>query len=437
MVQGRVDGTHPHRIAGVLMIMIMLTGCSYSRQEPGLFGRDTPTPSPTGGSTTAATTPPTSLGTSTPRQTNPDLPVAGERTWTAADGSQLTFRIAVHTLRRIQGATVLDWSITPLPGSAIKYGDPVPQDVLLGPVGDPLSFRLIDTDVHAVFRPLRNEAGGCLCTSQGPLQVGVTRIQQLAFPRLPGREDVGRKVEVDVPSVALFTQVFAPPIGSVLQPDRSPDLSRPATPDGVIRWTEAFNYPKSSGQRMRIGIIAVTASAEATSVTWSLWSISAGDGIGRVGAPPVTDPADAAVRRAVASGVRLQLRAKAPSTGEDLLLPWRDGLARTPECLCTDLQGWAPGLTEARRSVTMVTNLPPMPADIGTVQVVLPGLSPVARIQVEAAATPPPVRLTTGSPERWASGTFRTPPQLISAWPTPLPNEGMLPYFIGSTEPLR
>jgi hypothetical protein len=40
--------------------------------------------------------------------------VADERTWTSADGLQIQVRIAVHAVRRVGGATVLDWSVTPI-----------------------------------------------------------------------------------------------------------------------------------------------------------------------------------------------------------------------------------------------------------------------------------------------------------------------------------
>ena len=62
-------------------------------------------------------------------RSNPDLPVVGEAVWTSGEGLGLTVRIAVHAVRRIPGATVLDWSVTPLSGAGLNSGDAVPAVV--------------------------------------------------------------------------------------------------------------------------------------------------------------------------------------------------------------------------------------------------------------------------------------------------------------------
>jgi hypothetical protein len=94
----------------LLIVVCLITGCSYNRAEPGHFGRSI---------TRETTAPP--IRSVTPDKSvqtpNPDLPVIGEATWTSADGLDITMRLAVHAVRRVPGGTVLDWSVTPLHGS--------------------------------------------------------------------------------------------------------------------------------------------------------------------------------------------------------------------------------------------------------------------------------------------------------------------------------
>src|SRR3954452_2103532 len=105
------------RLAASLSVaVLLLSGCTYSTQEPGLF------PSPE--STSAARSPtPTQFP---PQRTNPKLPVAGERIWVSGGQIPVTMRIAVHDVRRVAGATVLDWSIAPLRAEGFRLGDALP-----------------------------------------------------------------------------------------------------------------------------------------------------------------------------------------------------------------------------------------------------------------------------------------------------------------------
>jgi hypothetical protein len=97
----------------LLLFACVVTGCSYDQVEPGLFGRSI---------TRETTAPP--IRPVTPEETlptpNPDLPVVGEAIWTSADGLDITMRLAVHPVRRVEGATVLDWSVTPLHGAGLR-----------------------------------------------------------------------------------------------------------------------------------------------------------------------------------------------------------------------------------------------------------------------------------------------------------------------------
>jgi hypothetical protein len=69
-------------LAALLTLACLVSGCSYARAEPGLFGQST---------TREATAPP--FRTLTPHERaqirNPDLPVVGEATWTSVDGLEL------------------------------------------------------------------------------------------------------------------------------------------------------------------------------------------------------------------------------------------------------------------------------------------------------------------------------------------------------------
>ncbi|HEY9289885.1 MAG TPA: hypothetical protein VIP98_01275 [Microlunatus sp.] len=435
-VGGRTRVCQRRMLVGVVLVIAALAGCTYSEREPGLFDEDEPSPTPNPGVPTA----PPPVHRSGPTPTNARLPLAGERSWTTTDGSELTFRIAVHTLRRMNDATVLDWSITTLPSGSLGYGDLIPATIPLGAADDPLSFRLIDGSAHRVYRPLRNDHTGCLCTTLGRLQVGVTALQQVVFPGLAADARVGRLLEVDIPTVALFTDVYAPPIGSAVRATDAPDLSRREEPAGAIRWTEAFTWPANSAQQLRIGIVSIRASERSTSVVWSIWNIGGASEHPKTAAP-ITDRVDSALSNQVASGLRLRL-SRRTATGDvvvDELLPWRTGPVAKSECLCTDLRGWAELLPPSHRTVTVITNLPALPPGIETVDVALPGLTPLRRVDVESPADRPRLAITRAQPTAgWrAPHPYRIRAWPTSDWPTPMPDASMLAHFTGSSELLR
>ena len=95
------------RLIGVIGVAAVLSaGCTYAKEEPGLFqNRATQSPS---------------IENTPPAPTNPELPVAAEAEWTTAEGLHISTRFAIHAVRRIQSATVVDWSVTPL--SSPGYG---------------------------------------------------------------------------------------------------------------------------------------------------------------------------------------------------------------------------------------------------------------------------------------------------------------------------
>ena len=87
------------RLVVVLTAACMVSaGCTYAEEEPGLFRN-------------RATQSPTIENTQPPAPTNPHLPVAAEAEWTTAEGLKISTRFAIHAVRRIQGATVVDVTI--------------------------------------------------------------------------------------------------------------------------------------------------------------------------------------------------------------------------------------------------------------------------------------------------------------------------------------
>jgi hypothetical protein len=99
--------------------------------------------------------PPATAAPPTPPATNPELPVLAEAVWTSADGLGVQVRIGVHAVRRISGATVLDWSVTPLAAPHLQPGDPVPAHLDLA-LSRPSDDRPLG--VHGRAPPVRRRA---------------------------------------------------------------------------------------------------------------------------------------------------------------------------------------------------------------------------------------------------------------------------------------
>ncbi|HKX15052.1 MAG TPA: hypothetical protein VJN19_07655, partial [Propionibacteriaceae bacterium] len=147
------------RLAAVIAATCVLSaGCTYAKEEPGLFG-------------SRATQSPSSENTRPPVPTNPELPVAGEAEWTTAEGLRVSTRFAIHAVRRIQGATVVDWSVTPLSAPGYGIGARLPSWVDLGlsrsSEGD-INMFLLEPAGGKVYRTLSHESRRlfrrCLCT---------------------------------------------------------------------------------------------------------------------------------------------------------------------------------------------------------------------------------------------------------------------------------
>lgn len=426
-------------VAVGLMVTVLLSGCTYNREEPGLFGRS---PDPT----TLSPPQPEPASVQPSHTINPNLPVVGQAVWDSADGTDVQLRIAVHAVRRIRGATVLDWSVTPLSKDGLGAGDPVPSGIKLGlsrhSTAD-INVFLVDGAAGRVYRPLTAMSGdqeGCLCTpiglAEGSLRIGETRLLQVAYPALP--PDVAT-VDVDITTVPMFANVPVTPVAQVPLATSPVDLARPADVTSVVDSTPVFRYSRS-GQRFLISIDAVVAGSGFTSIAWTIQSATAGDGLDFVDRPPFTEghsTSGQTINPTAASGPQLRL-GRGPAQRVRLMTARQAGPDKV-ECLCTDLRVWATALRSASQRASVVTNLGPLP--IGTQQVSLefPGLSDPFDVPV-TNATDATVLSAGPVPATSATWTLSQRDPIagwgVSRWPTPLPDSGQVGRYQATVERL-
>ena len=424
----------------VAAALLVVVGCTYSEREPGLLDRDTP--QPTAGPLSSKSPP-----TTTPLPVaNPELPVAGEAVWTSADGLDVQVRFAVHAVRRVDGGTVLDWSVTPIRASNLRPGDAVRDSVDLG-----LSRRwessanvfLVDAQRRTVYRPLLRapDSDYCLCTpiwlSQRSLRIGVTTLLQVAFPELP---DALRTVDVDIPTVPQFWRVPVTPVGQVPVANRPTDLTRPAEVHPRVARSDMFRYGAGE-QVFRVRVHRVIAGGTFTSLEWAIVSVTGGDGVEAASAPPFAS-ADAATVTAhnpvAASGPVLRVGADATIL-QARVVTNRLTSGEANECLCTDLRSWAAVLRQPDKVATVVTNYPALPRGTQRVEVVFDGLDPM-EVPVTPASdastrTAGPVR---SNPRFWR--LRRSNPQTgwqAGEWPTPVPNSTQLESYTAAVDLIR
>lgn len=377
--------------AGIVAAML-LAACTYGAEEPGLLGRNQPS--------------------SPPQQTvdpgNPELPVVGEAVWTTGDGSYIDVRIALHALRRIEGGTVLDWSVTPIRGLNLLAGDRVPATVDLGLTEDNAGsgnmIMLVDAFDDRIYRPL-TDGSHCLCSplrsARRGLRIGETRLLQVTFPELPAEQKV---IDIDLPTVPMFNQVPVTPAGKVPTRTNSTDLARPSTPARALATTRPLHHPDHD-QQFKILINRVIAADRYTSIEWTVQSVTAGPGLGRADQTPLARPVI----------IKPTMIEPFPaSSGGDLgTVP---GL-------------WASALRSPNQQVTMVTNLPALPRFTGAVHVRFGDLPPMAGLPVVRA---PDGSIRAGGPIEHSGPTWTYRPDdppsgwPPSAWPTPLPEPAQL-----------
>jgi hypothetical protein len=440
IMAARARGRGWYRIAPTVAAALLVAGCTYSEREPGLLDRH---PSqPTLGPQSSK-----SPSTATPLPVaNPELPVAGEAVWTSADGLDVQVRFAVHAVRRVDGGTVLDWSVTPIRAPNLRPGDAVRDSVDLG-----LSRRwessanvfLVDAQRRTVYRPLLRapDSEYCLCTpiwlSQRSLRIGVTTLQQVAFPELP---DALRTVDVNIPTVPQFWRVPVTLVGQVPVAHRPTDLTRPAEVHPRVARSDMFRYGAGE-QVFRVRVHRVIAGGSFTSLEWAIVSVTGGDGVEAASAPPFAsvDAATVTAQNPVAaSGPALRV------AGDGTILHARVMTNRltsgeADECLCTDLRSWAAVLRQPDKVATVVTNYPALPKGTQQVEVVFDGLDPM-----EVTVTPASdATINTASPVPTKPKFWRLrrdnprPGWKAGEWPTPVPTRAQLEGYTATVDLIR
>ena len=427
--------TRPAALVGAALLV--LSGCTYSADEPGLFS----SPRPPAEHTEVP-------GNRFPPQpTNRELPVLGERLWASASSElSITIRIAVHAVRRIEGATVLDWSITPIAAAGHEFGDYLPRtDLGLEPAtrSSP-ALTLLDARDRKVYLPLvhssREEFNHCLCTPllrlQPTLRLGETRLLQVAFPSLPESLDF---VDVTLNTVTPFRHLPVSPVGTAPPARRPTDLARPGKviPPGPQHLD--FANPSGSDQRQRIQVTRVLAASGQATLEWTLTSLTDQDNRVLDYLPPVESSPPAGVEvlgSSQASGPVLRV------AGTRLSNTWSRTriFNRTAyECQCTEIGLWAAGLRKAGGSAALVTSYPGLPAGTRSVDVEFPGFGTLRGIPVapaedaagDAVAAEP---VTTG---RWTYEVADPPYGWPTAeWPTDLPDPAQLAEYERNVDPL-
>lgn len=414
------------------LTLFLLTGCTWSDSEPGLFRERV----------AEETAPPT------PPAANPSLPVVGETIWTSAEGRQVTTRIAVHAVRRGPGLTVLDWSITPLSAPDQHTGDVVPSgfDLGLERTNGAVDIALLDPRSRRVFRPLaqqgRRQTSRCLCTpiwaAQSTVRLGETRLLQIAFPPLPATV---RSVDVLAATLPPFSHVPVSAAGSAPTATHPTDLARPADPPEPLTAPQFFETADGETRRaVTLRVDQVLASSTSTTVRWTLRSMtSQGSFLSTPLGPPLvaSAPSDAVVSTNALSGPTLA------APGHQAMSPrWASGrIDGSPflECQCTNLDFWAIGLRTAGGAAQLVSTYPALPRGTDRVDIVLPGTANLTGLTV----TPAPDGATRVGPDRRTSGgTWSyddSDPPLgwgTAEWPTPIPDPRRLADYDASIDRL-
>ena len=413
--------------------LLVLAGCTWSQTEPGLL------PGP------ATQQDQQTVRQQTPQPTNPRLPVAGETTWTSAEGQQVTTRIAVHAVRRAPGMTVLDWSITPLSAPDRQIGDDVPPGFDLGldrSTAGGVNIVLLDPGSDTVYRPLSHkqssQAYQCLCTpiwaAQATLHIGETRLLQVAYPPLPAGV---RFVDVVASTLPPFGHVPVSGEGWVPTATRPSQLARPV--ESATPLTAPQFFQTDDGEEARrtatLRVDEILAGDGVTTVRWTLRSMSGQRAflVVPLGPPLVASTGldQPVISTNAASGPELAVAGHAP-----MAALWMTGDYRGRpflECLCTNLDYWAIGLRNAGGTAQLITTYPALPRGTDHVELVLPGVANLPRLPVSRAAdgatrVGPPARAD-ATPE-WRYDQKRPPLGWSSGeWPTPLPTVDQLSSY--------
>ena len=420
------------RLVVALAAASMLSGgCTYAKEEPGLFrGRATSSP-------TASLLP--------PAPTNPKLPVAAEAEWTTAEGLQIRTRFAVHAIRRLEVGTVVDWSVTPLSAPDYPPGGKLPSWVDLGlsrsSEGDVNMF-LIDPTGGKIYRTLSHQSrrlfNRCLCTplwlAQQSLRIGETRMLQATFPSLPDKLNF---IDVDMINFAPFAHLPVTPLGQVPTAPHPTDLARPP---GAVRPTlgeRTFRYRQEPHRAQGISIDRVIAAPGRTSMEWTIKSITDQStfilepALSPIGGmmPDEVDVLD----RDVVSGPAIKPAGVAGAKPSRVSWMTTSVAERKAyECMCSVLGVWAGSLRRDGGRASVASNYPQLPAGTRSVDVILPGVGAISGVPVVDVEDSAP-RL--GPPEPYAGDTWiyysDDPPRgwTTTDWPTPLPDPDQLKNY--------
>ena len=431
--------------ASASVAILALTGCTYSTEEPGMF----PGPKPT------RTEGPSPSNRFPPQPTNPQLPVAGERIWVSGGGLPVTMRLAVHAVRRVKGATVLDWSVTPISAEGFDFGEGLPG-IELGldrPARgnhDP-AVALLDARSTKVYRPLAHESrrlsNHCLCTPvwrlAQALRIGETRLLQVTFPSLP---DATEFVDVSLATVPPFFHVPVSPIGTAPVARKPTDLARPGDVPRPLDQQIEFHNPIRSRQVQRIQVTRVWSAPGRATLEWTLSSVTDQYSTrlleyGPPVAAPLPDRGVFLTNVSPASGPVLLVTAA--DSRKRLTASWvateRNGVAMY-ECLCTELGLWSSGLRHAGGSVGLVTNYPELPPRTRSVNVDLPGFGTFRNVPV-TAVDDPARQLGPSEPVETGLWTYSVEDPPIgwptTDWPTDTPDPTQLAAYRPTVEPVR
>ncbi|SER23061.1 hypothetical protein SAMN05421756_110136 [Microlunatus flavus] len=427
-----------------MLVLVLLAGCSWGGQEPGLFTTPAPSVAPVPEPAPSATEPSSSVPAARPR-----LPVLAEALWTTADGNGVTVRFAVHAIRRSTGVTVLDWSVTPLAGPGRRAGDLVPSGTDLGltrTLAAEQAVALLDVEGGRVYRPLadvvRQRFRRCLCTPlfvvAPQLRFGETTLLQLAFP--PLAEGTSR-LDVVLPNVAVVPGVPVSPLGITPVAEQTPDLTRPPVAGNPETGAKTWTARDAGGRQQTVVVNAVVAGRGLTSVVWTLHSVDDQPGLGSQPGPPLSTPPPAGVRVLTdnpASGPQLRVQGRK----DPVRVRWTTAtFADRPayECLCSGLGLWSRGLRYGGGSAHLATHVGPLPPGTRRVDVRFPGLPAFTDVPV-TWRTDVTGRVQTVEPSPDATWTYdeADPPSGWSAdrWPTPLPDERQLGDYASRPERL-
>jgi len=408
---------------------VFLTGCTYAKQEPGLFRN-------------GASQSPITERSAAPAPTNPELPVAAEAEWVTAEGLQIRTRFAIHAVRRLADATVVDWSVTPLSAPGYGPGERLPSWVDLGlsrtSEGDVNMF-LLDPASGKAYRTLSHQSrrlfNRCLCTplwlAQQGLRIGETRILQVTFAPLPSTLDF---IDVDLINLTPFVHIPVTPMGQVPTAPHPTDLTRPARDVRSTLAEQVFRYRQDPRRAQSIAIDRIVAAPGRTSVELTIKSVTDQStfilepALSPIGSsfPDSVDVLDPDVVSGPMIRPHVDLAAK-PTRVSWLTTAVADRKAY--ECLCSPLGLWAGSLRRQGGQASVVSNYPPLPAGTRTVDVILSGvatLSDLPIIEAENSA------LRLGPPKPYAGETWiyysDDPPRgwTTAQWPTPLPDVNQL-----------